>query len=68
VCTIEQKYEVGWRVSLALPVVLLLAEAVLLFFLPSSPRWLLAQHTPASEFFKRIALWFVHATSLPLRM
>jgi hypothetical protein len=37
-------------VSLVLPVVLLLAEAVLLFFLPASPRWLLAQQTPASTF------------------
>jgi hypothetical protein len=27
----------------------LLAEAVLLFVLPASPRWLLAQQTPASK-------------------
>jgi hypothetical protein len=29
--------------------VLLVIEAVLLYFLPSSPRWTLAQKTPASE-------------------
>jgi hypothetical protein len=54
-------------VSLVLPVVLLLAEAVLLFFLPASPRWLLAQHTPASESVKLVTLRFVHAAS-PLAM
>lgn len=44
-----QEYALGWRVSLLLPALLLVAEAGLLFFLPDSPRWVLAQKTPASK-------------------
>jgi len=39
----------GWRLSLILPIVLLVLEGAVLFFLPASPRWMLAQRTPASE-------------------
>lgn len=44
-----QDIDVAWRWSLLVPMLLLAVQAVVLFFLPESPRWVLAQKTPASE-------------------
>jgi MFS family permease len=40
-------YGLGCRVSMVLPVAVLALEITVLSFLPESPRWLLALHTPA---------------------
>eukprot|EP01038_Epipyxis_sp_PR26KG_P015490 gene15490-20905_t len=42
-----QSYNRGWRFSLLLPMIILIAKILLLNFIPESPRWLLAQKTPA---------------------
>jgi Sugar (and other) transporter len=42
-----KSYPLGWRICMAIPAVVLLMKVIVLSFLPESPRWLLALHTPA---------------------
>ena len=44
-----KQYALGWRICMAMPVIVLIMKVLVLSFLPESPRWLLALHTPAGE-------------------